>query len=79
LEDLQSTAVELPYKDSDISMLIILPNKKTGLKELESKLKTLDLNDISSKMYSTEVNVEIPKFKIEFEVELKEPLTKVSR
>jgi serpin B len=78
LQDLDATAIELPYKDSDITMLIILPNTRTGLSALEGKLNTIDLGEISSKMYSQEVNVEIPKFKIEFDIELNEPLTKVS-
>lgn len=77
LEKLDATALELPYKDSDITMLIILPNKKTGLSDLESKLNTIDLSEITRSMYSQEVNVEIPKFKIEFDIELNEPLQKV--
>lgn len=79
LENLDATALELPYKDSDISMLIILPNKKTGLSALESKLHTIDFAELSNQMYSQEVNVEIPKFKIEFDIELNEPLKKVRR
>lgn len=78
LRDLDATAIELPYKDSDISMLIILPNQRTGLSALEGKLNTIDLSDVTKSLYSQEVNVEIPKFKIEFDVELKEPLEKVS-
>jgi serpin B len=79
IENLDATAVELPYKDSDISMLIILPNDRNGLSALENKLSTVDLGEISSKMYSQEVNVELPKFKIEFDIELNEPLQKVAR
>jgi serpin B len=78
LQELDATAIELPYKDSDISMLIILPNTRTGLSALEGKLNTIDLGEISKKMYSQEVNVEIPKFKIEFDIELNDPLMKVS-
>jgi len=77
LQDLDATALELPYKDSDISMLIILPNTRTGLAALEGKLNTIDLGDISTKLYSQEVNVEIPKFKIEFDIKLNEPLQKM--
>lgn len=77
LANLDATAIELPYKDSDISMLIILPNTRTGLSALEGKLNTIDLGEISNSLYSQEVNVEIPKFKIEFDIELNEPLQKV--
>lgn len=78
LPDLDATAIELPYKDSDISMLILLPNTRTGLSALEGKLNTIDLGEVSSKLWSQEVNVEIPKFKIEFDIELNEPLKKVN-
>lgn len=77
LEDLDSTAVELPYKDSNMSMLIILPNSRTGLSALERKLNTVDLEEVTKKLKSKEVNVEIPKFKIEFEVDLNESLKKL--
>jgi serpin B len=77
MEDLDASAIELPYKDSNISMVIILPNSKTGLAALESKLTSIDINELSSRMYSQEVNVEIPKFKVEFDIELNEPLKKV--
>jgi serpin B len=76
-DKLDATALELPYKDSDITMLILLPNKRTGLAELESKLTTIDFGELSSQMFSEEVNVELPKFKIEFDIELTDPLKKV--
>lgn len=76
-DELDATALELPYKDSDITMMIILPNKRGGLAALENKLGTINFSDMSNKMYSQEVNVEIPKFKIEFDIKLNEPLKKV--
>ncbi|KAH8297387.1 hypothetical protein KR044_011175 [Drosophila immigrans] len=70
LGDLDATALELPYKDSDLSMLIVLPNSKTGLPQLEEKLRSTPLTQITGALYSTEVIVKLPKFKSEFEVEL---------
>ncbi|KAH8372383.1 hypothetical protein KR093_011267 [Drosophila rubida] len=70
LVDLDATALELPYKDSDLSMLIVLPNSKTGLSQLEEKLRSTPLTEIIRALYSTEVIVKLPKFKSEFEVEL---------
>ena len=78
LPDYDATAIELPYKDSDISMMIILPNSKTGLSALESKLNQINFSEVSNSLWSQEVNVEIPKFKIEFDIELNDPLQKVS-
>lgn len=60
-------------------MMIILPNSKTGLSALESKLHTINFGELRKNMYNEEVNVEIPKFKIEFDIELNEPLKKVCK
>jgi len=72
--DLDAKGIELPYKDSDMSMFIILPNKRTGLAKLETDLTSVDLKDLTSRMYRTEVDVSLPKFKIEFELSLKNAL-----
>ncbi|GAB0096979.1 uncharacterized protein DMENIID0001_125650 [Sergentomyia squamirostris] len=77
LEDLDAVALEMPYKDSDLSMLIILPNKRDGLPALEAALGKKDLAEITGSMYKTEVIVQIPKFKIEYEIELGNVLQKL--
>lgn len=77
LNELDAVAVELPYNNSDISMLVILPKSRTGLKDLEAKLKNTNLADITGKMYTSEVEVSMPKFRCEFEASLVEPLKKV--
>ncbi|XP_062134425.1 antichymotrypsin-2 isoform X14 [Drosophila sulfurigaster albostrigata] len=71
LDFLDATALELPYKDSDWSLLILLPNRKTGLPQLERKLRRTQLSQIRKELYSTDVIVRLPKFKSEFKVELK--------
>ncbi|XP_055708014.1 serine protease inhibitor 42Dd-like isoform X8 [Phlebotomus papatasi] len=76
-DDLKAVALEMPYKDSDLSMLIILPNERDGLADLEKALGNRDLSDITKNMYKTEVIVDIPKFKIEYEIELKTVLSKM--
>ncbi|TMW42169.1 hypothetical protein DOY81_012752, partial [Sarcophaga bullata] len=58
-------------------MLVILPNSRTGLVDLEEKLKNVTLKDLSQRMYTTKVIVGMPKFKAEFDVELSEPLKKM--
>lgn len=77
LPELDATALELPYENSDLSMLIILPKQVEGLQNLESKLQGLDLNEITSKMSESDVDVFLPKFRIEFDIDLKEPLMKM--
>lgn len=77
-EDLDAAAVELPFRDEDLAMLIILPNSKTGLPSLEAKLRSMDLFKLRQRMYSEEVIVSMPKFKIEFSIELNDVLSEVS-
>lgn len=77
IDELDATALELPYNDSDISFLILLPRKRTGLKDLESKLKNVSLADLTSQMYKSEVEVSLPKFRSEYELEMTEPLKEV--
>lgn len=76
-DNLDATAIEMGFNDTDITMLIILPNKKEGLSDLESKLHTIDLSAMTSVMYSQEVIVTLPKFKIEYEISLNDVLKKV--
>lgn len=77
LSELNASAIELPYKGSDISMLIILPDSKTGLADLESKLHTIDIQELSGKWEYRSLILQIPKFKAEFDINLNEPLMKV--
>lgn len=78
LPSLDASAVELPYKDSTCSMLIILPNMRTGLSALEAKLNTINLNEIFVKLDMKTDFVMIPKFKIDFDIQLNESLKNVS-
>lgn len=75
--DLDATALEMNYDNSELSFLIILPKKRTGLSALESKLQNYDLSKMVDQMYSAEVDVEIPKFSINFDIKLNEVLEKV--
>ncbi|KAM7343093.1 serine protease inhibitor 42Dd-like [Cochliomyia hominivorax] len=77
LPDLKASALEMPYENSDLSMLFLLPYDIEGLEKLQVKLRGLDLNDITSQMKQREVEVHLPRFKIEFDIDLKEPLKKL--
>ncbi|XP_011187959.1 serine protease inhibitor 42Dd [Zeugodacus cucurbitae] len=77
-EELDCQALELPYKNSDLSMLVLLPNEREGLKTLAEKLKSVNLVDLAGNIDANEdVVVKLPKFKVEFEVELTETLKKL--
>jgi len=77
LPELDATAIQLPYNNSDLSMLVILPNLRTGLNSLEQKLKTVLLTQITSKMTRQTVEVKFPKFKAESSIDLSEALQKL--
>ncbi|XP_034109646.1 antichymotrypsin-2-like [Drosophila albomicans] len=72
LRDIDATALELPYNNSDLSMLIVLPNSNNGLPQLERKLRSTPLSQITRALNSEDVIVKLPKFKSEFKVELTE-------
>ncbi|XP_065369054.1 uncharacterized protein LOC135961482 [Calliphora vicina] len=77
LPELEASALEMPYENSDISMVIILPNEIEGLEKLEQNLRVMDLNEIIDKMTIRKAHVYVPKFRVEFDVDLKEPLEKL--
>lgn len=59
-------------------MLIILPNKCKGLAKLEKLADTLDFSTINKYLsYDSVVEVTMPKFKIQFETSLINPLANV--
>lgn len=76
--DLDAKILEMPYENRDVSMVIILPNERTGLANLEKKLANVDLSSITNGSSNVEVQVSLPRFKIESTIDLKETLTNVS-
>ncbi|XP_055379592.1 uncharacterized protein LOC129610854 [Condylostylus longicornis] len=74
LDDLNAKAVKIPYANSDLSMLLILPTEKTGIHGLEEKLKTNNLIEIANNMVTREVAITLPKFQIESKFDLNKVL-----
>ncbi|KAH8285471.1 hypothetical protein KR054_009737, partial [Drosophila jambulina] len=70
--DLDAWVIELPYRNSNLSMTIFLPSEVGGLSALEEKIV-----GFSRPLMLGEVLVELPRFKIEFHDELKETLEKL--
>ena len=69
-------AVEIPYKKDKMSAIIILPNKKldinTWINEISNDQN--NLYSIINELSIQRVELELPKFELEYEVELKETL-----
>ncbi len=57
--------LELPYKGGDLSMVIILPREKDGLINLERQLTLEKINSWLPGWRPREVEVYLPKFKLE--------------
>lgn len=76
LEDLYARALEMKYAN-DFSFIIVLPTCRTGLNTLENKLKNYNLTAITEQLETEDIDVYIPKFKVEFELELNNALGNV--
>lgn len=75
--ELDSKILKMDYGNKRFAMYIILPNARMGIKNLEKKLSSLDVNHLQLSMMK-KVEVAIPKFKIQSTSELSRPLQKVS-
>ncbi|XP_063393784.1 antichymotrypsin-2-like isoform X1 [Cydia fagiglandana] len=77
-EKLNSQLLEMPYEGDEASMVIVLPKDIEGLDAVLKQLTSgVDLVQELNSMISTKVQVTIPKFKIETEIDLKELLPKL--
>lgn len=74
LKELDASGLEVNYGNSNFTFVIILPNNRTGLTALEDQLKNYDLATVFDEMYITKIDVQIPKFKVETEIQLNEIL-----
>ncbi|XP_037365568.1 serpin B4-like [Talpa occidentalis] len=73
LEDLKVKILEIPYKDKELSLVLLLPNEVDGLKKLEDNLTPEKLTEWTSpqKMSQRQVSVCLPRFKTEGYYDLK--------
>lgn len=71
----------LPYVDEELSMYILLPEETSagskGVHEIENKLTQENLDEWTSNMEFVDVHVHLPKFKLEEDYELNEPLARM--
>ncbi|XP_030374260.1 serine protease inhibitor 42Dd-like [Scaptodrosophila lebanonensis] len=74
INDLDAHAVEIPYMNSNISMLVILPNKQHGLLQVENLLHTVNLFTVTSGFKKRQIELALPKFSFEFDMILNQPL-----
>ncbi|XP_050343090.1 alaserpin-like isoform X2 [Nymphalis io] len=77
--ELDAQILEIPYEGGEASCVFVLPREIDGINELEEKLKDPTVLDKAmSKMHEMEVEVYLPKFKIETTTNLKDILQKMN-
>lgn len=76
--ELDAKAIELPFEGTNMSMWFILPNSRTGLQQLERKLKSVDLKQLEHHWKETKIEIFLPKFNFTFDSDLKDTLKNVS-
>ncbi len=67
-------AVTLPYGDGTLSMKVFLPKENRSLKELENELTNENWQKWNSQFTKKEGTLLLPKFKLQYEIELNDSL-----
>lgn len=78
--NLNCSALMLPFSINDgqeFSMVLLLPNKRDGLNDLQASLNSTVLNEIYRTLSDQQVQVEIPKFTFEGSHDAKQVLIKM--
>ncbi|XP_055311217.1 serine protease inhibitor 42Dd-like isoform X3 [Sitodiplosis mosellana] len=73
-DSLDAAAVQMRYRNSNFSFIILLPRTIDGLSALEDKIKHFNLTKIVDKMQFKWIELKVPKFKIEFDINLNDIL-----
>lgn len=73
-KELDAQILKMGFEKSNISLLIILPKAKDGLSTLGTKISQVTFQTIFGDLKEQKVDVKIPKFKIEFNVKMNNPL-----
>jgi serpin B len=67
-------AVALPYGAGRMSMYVFLPAKNLSLKNFQAELSAANFESWTSQLRSTEGNIVLPRFKLEYEITLNNTL-----
>ena len=78
-QDADIQAIELPYKNDSMSAVIILPNKNVDVNTYVNLYNVNDgaINKILEGMFETVIQINLPKFEVEFYMKLKEVLQRL--
>ncbi|TMS35915.1 hypothetical protein L596_003204 [Steinernema carpocapsae] len=73
-KDSKGRVLQLPYSNEGLSMFVVLPHDRYGLRDLLSNLNGNHLLDLVSSCRTVEVDVKLPKFKLESTFNLSQTL-----
>ena len=76
-EDSLQQIIEIPYKKDYMSAIIILPSKSIDINDYISGLDDDTIQKLIKKMNTKEVQLQLPKFELEFDSTLNEILQKM--
>ena len=70
-------AIKLPYAEDNVTALIILPKEDIDINKYITSLDSNQdsLNDLIKKLKNAKVNLELPKFELEFSASIKNILS----
>jgi serpin B len=74
LLDGDTQILELPYRDGEISMIVLLPKERNGLLGLEQQLTSENLSSWIDRLAPANVDVLLPKFKMNSRFSLNQTL-----
>lgn len=67
-------ALELPYRDDELSLVVLLPTERGGLRDVEDALSAEMVDELMDSLRETEIDLSFPKLAISYELPLKERL-----
>uniref|UniRef100_A0A914HJY5 Serpin domain-containing protein n=1 Tax=Globodera rostochiensis TaxID=31243 RepID=A0A914HJY5_GLORO len=76
-EDDRLQLLGMPYKGDEVFMFVLLPKERFGLEKMLAKLDGKSLLELVRKRSKQQVEVELPKFKLESTHDLNGPLAKL--
>ncbi|XP_055642228.1 ovalbumin-related protein Y [Toxorhynchites rutilus septentrionalis] len=76
-QELDAKIVELPYNNTRYSLLIMVPNKPHGLKDLINNFNCHSLSSAQQRLAQTQMSISLPKFQIDTTSRAEKALTKL--
>ncbi|KAK7873603.1 hypothetical protein R5R35_009293 [Gryllus longicercus] len=77
LDELNAQMLVMPYVGDKMCMMILLPNEIDGLHEMENKLNCVKISQLLDSAYIQQVDVSLPRFKVEMTIDLQNLLQKI--